>query len=130
MTGLLKRTENEKLYERKGNVADKNGRNMKRPWAKQAILVALSADVLDGQGRKTKKLRIIIDRLINAAMSGEPWAIQEVLNRVDGKPTTMIGGDPENPLMPAGGLGKFIVEYVDAPLEDAPVDITPNKVAD
>lgn len=93
-------------------------RRMKRPWAREQILIALSAETLDAKGRKTKKLRIIIDRLLNAAMAGEQWAIQEVLNRVDGKPSQLLGSDPNNPLPGgAGGLtiGKLIVEYVDAP---------------
>ena len=114
MTGLTKRGEQEVLYERKGNVADKNGRTMKRPWARQALLVALSAETLDGSGRKTKKLRIIIDRLVNAAMSGEPWAIKEVLDRVDGKATQLLGSDPDNPLPEGQSVGTLIVEYVKA----------------
>lgn len=92
-------------------------RRMKRPWAREQLLIALSAETIDAKGRKTKKLRVILERLVSAAMDGEQWAIQEVLNRVDGKPAQLLGSDPNNPLPNSGGLtiGKLIVEYVDGP---------------
>lgn len=75
-----------------------NRKRMKRPWAREALLAALAAETLDDKGRKTRKLRMIIDRLINAAIDGQPWAIQEVMNRVDGKPAQLHSNDPDNPL--------------------------------
>jgi hypothetical protein len=33
----------------------------------------------------SRKLRTIADRLVDAAEQGEPWAIKEVIDRVDGK---------------------------------------------
>ena len=43
-----------------------------------------------------KKLRSIADKLIKAAESGEPWAVKEVMDRMDGKPiqaTEISGAD-------------------------------------
>jgi hypothetical protein len=41
-----------------------------------------------------KTLRKITDTLVKAAMDGEPWAVKEVMDRVDGKPiqATEISG--------------------------------------
>ena len=33
----------------------------------------------------SKRLRIIADKLVDAAEKGEPWAIKEVIDRVDGR---------------------------------------------
>jgi hypothetical protein len=33
----------------------------------------------------SRKLRTIADKLVDAAEQGEPWAIKEVIDRVDGK---------------------------------------------
>ena len=49
---------------------------------------------------KTTKLRRIADKLVACAVAGEPWAVAEVANRLDGRPhqeTTMgviASGDP------------------------------------
>ena len=41
-----------------------------------------------------KKLRNITEKLVKSAEAGEPWAIKEVMDRIDGKPvnTTELGG--------------------------------------
>jgi hypothetical protein len=36
--------------------------------------------------RKVRKLRLIADKLVEQAMAGEGWAIQQVADRLDGKP--------------------------------------------
>lgn len=33
-----------------------------------------------------KKLRKITDKLVQAAEEGEPWAVKEIMDRMDGKP--------------------------------------------
>lgn len=43
-----------------------------------------------------KKLRSITDKLVKAAESGEPWAVKEIMDRMDGKPvqsTEITGAD-------------------------------------
>lgn len=44
--------------------------------------------------------------LVDKAIAGEPWAIQEVANRFDGKPaqSLQVGSDPDNPLTLAGSF--------------------------
>lgn len=103
------------------------GQPYKRSWARDILLLALQAETVDSKGRKTKKLRLIIDRLLNAAIEGQQWAIQEVLNRVDGKPAQMIGNDPNNPMHPSviANFGDMKVILVDALNEQEPKDITP-----
>ena len=41
-----------------------------------------------------KKLRKITEKLVEAAEEGEPWAVKEIMDRMDGKPvnTTELSG--------------------------------------
>jgi hypothetical protein len=45
-----------------------------------------------------KRVRAAVERLLDLAQEGEPWAIKELADRLDGKPTQTVGGDAENPL--------------------------------
>lgn len=45
-----------------------------------------------------KLLREIADKLIALAADGDMQAIKELGDRLDGKPTQVIAGDPENPV--------------------------------
>ncbi len=47
-----------------------------------------------------KKLRTITDKLVKSAEAGEPWAIKEVMDRIDGKPVnaTELSGADNTPL--------------------------------
>ena len=47
-----------------------------------------------------KKLRAGVERLTDAFADGEPWAVKEVLDRMEGKPSQAvdIGGQADNPL--------------------------------
>jgi hypothetical protein len=47
-------------------------------------------------------LDILADKVVDAAASGEPWALKEVGERMDGKPTTVIAGDDELPPVQLG----------------------------
>lgn len=127
MTGLTKRPEHEASYP----TDREKERRFKRPWVRETLMVALAAEMMDNKGRKTKKLRMIVDRLVNAALDGEGWAIKEIFDRVDGKPTQTIAGDPDNPIGGVGVLGGFIVEYVrSSESTQDPIDITPTKEAE
>ena len=46
-------------------------------------------------------LNKVADQLVKAAQAGEPWAIKEVADRIDGKPaqTNILQGDEEKPLI-------------------------------
>lgn len=55
--------------------------------------------------RKSEKsvaegLNQVTDKLVEAAVAGEQWAIKEIADRMDGRPaqSVSVGGDEENPL--------------------------------
>lgn len=66
----------------KGKSGNPNGRPKERPFA-DALHVALAED---DPVTKVRKLRRIADKLVDAAVAGEAWAIREVMDRIDGKP--------------------------------------------
>lgn len=45
-----------------------------------------------------KKLRSLADKLIERAEQGDVTALKEIGDRLDGKPTQIIAGDPDAPL--------------------------------
>lgn len=53
------------------------------------IALAQTAGV-DLAGQPVTKLRLIAEKLVEAAVSGEPWAIREVADRKDGKPMQAV----------------------------------------
>ena len=68
-----------------GEIANPKGRG---PGAKpfQAALSRVLA-------QDSNKLRKIADQLVNAAMAGEPWAIQMIADRLDGKVIQQISSN-------------------------------------
>jgi hypothetical protein len=65
-----------------GNPAGGPGRPKEKPFA-DALRIALTEECPVTQKRK---LRAIADKLVDAALVGEAWAIKEVMDRIDGKP--------------------------------------------
>lgn len=47
-----------------------------------------------------KRLRKITEKLVESAENGEPWAVKEIMDRMDGKPvnTTELSGTDNTPL--------------------------------
>ena len=79
-----------------------------------ALLLALNreaADIVDADGKPTRKLNQIATKLVELAVSGEGWAIKEVFDRTEGKAAqamTLSGPD-------GGPIDhKWTVEYVNA----------------
>ena len=64
----------------KGKSANPGGRRAEKPFF-EAIKMELSA-----AGGNHKALREVARKLIEQAMLGEPWAIQMIADRLDGKP--------------------------------------------
>ena len=58
------------------------GSNKERAFA-DALRVAVNRT--DEEGKK-KRLYLIADKLVDCALAGEGWAIQQVADRLDGKP--------------------------------------------
>lgn len=61
----------------KGQIANPKGRQPSAKPFQAALSRVLAQD--------SKKLRKIADQLVNAATAGEPWAIQMIADRLDGK---------------------------------------------
>ena len=63
-----------------GNKIAKGG----RPDKAFTDALRLAVNQVDKKG--TRKLRLIADQLVTQALAGESWAIQQVVDRLDGKP--------------------------------------------
>lgn len=80
----------------KGSSGNPGGRPKEKLFA-DALRLAINEEA-EIDGVKTKKLRVIADRLVKEAMAGESWAIQQVADRLDGKPAqAIVGGDEDDP---------------------------------
>ena len=79
---------------KKGQIANPKGRNSTKPF-RDMLNVALHEP--DGKKKHTK-LRSIADKLISKAKEGEPWAIEMVMDRIDGKVPQTHANDEENPI--------------------------------
>lgn len=67
---------------KKGESGNPKGPQKTKPFA-DALHVALAEEC---PIRKARKLRLIANKLVDAAVEGEPWAVKEVMDRIDGKP--------------------------------------------
>ena len=47
-----------------------------------------------------KRLRMVIEKLLDKAAEGEPWAVKELADRLEGKPaqSVQLSGDEDNPI--------------------------------
>jgi hypothetical protein len=88
--------------------------NKKRAVMTDALMKALNRtvdDILDEDGKPTKKLSLIADKLVNKAyQDGDTQAIKEIFDRTEGKAAQAInlgGGDSPVDL-------KWTVEFVNA----------------
>jgi len=59
----------------------------------------LNVALADDKGGPDVRLRKIADRLIKEAQKGEPWAIREIADRLDGRPAQVIQGNEDAPIM-------------------------------
>jgi hypothetical protein len=69
---------------------------MARPrgvWSDKQFRNALQLAVNEEDARGKKKLRAIAEKLVEQAMAGEGWAIEQVASRLDGKPAQEISVD-------------------------------------
>jgi hypothetical protein len=67
---------------KKGQSGNPNGRPNDKPFAETLRLVLKETDTVSGK----LKLRAITEALVDKAIAGESWAVQHVMDRVDGKP--------------------------------------------
>lgn len=95
-----------------GNSGNPGGRRKEKIFADQ-LKIVLNEEIDDPEnaGQKVKKVRIIANRLVVEAMAGEAWAIQQVMDRMDGKPAQSLMTDPDG--------SPLIVEIVKRTYEDS-----------
>jgi hypothetical protein len=55
-----------------------------------ALLLALHRKAEDAEGRPTKRLALVANALVEAAIQGDVLAIREIYDRVDGKPSQAL----------------------------------------
>jgi CO/xanthine dehydrogenase FAD-binding subunit len=67
---------------RKGFSGNPTGARPHKAFADALRIVAMELD----KTKKRNKLRAIADRVVECAVAGEPWAVKEVADRLDGKP--------------------------------------------
>lgn len=66
---------------------------------KRALCAAVPANhkSIDGSVTYEHGLDLVANRLIQAALDGDTWALGEIGNRLEGKPVQIIAGDDELP---------------------------------
>lgn len=79
----------------------KAGRN-RRTLMTDALMQALhreASNIVGADGKPTKRLNVIADKLAEKAAEGDIQAIKEVFDRTDGKAVAALelGSDPDNP---------------------------------
>lgn len=68
-----------------GKSGNPGGRPKEKAFA-DAVRVAINRDADDGR----KKLMVLADKLIDFALAGEGWAMQQIADRLDGKPAQSV----------------------------------------
>ena len=97
----------------KGQSGNPGGRPKEKAFA-DALRLAVNAEV-EIEGEKKKKLRVIAERLVAEAMAGESWAVQQVADRLEGKPAQAVvgGDDDDNPIKLLHRIERVIVDTSD-----------------
>ena len=85
-----------------------------RQALKRALVRVVEAENDDDEISYRRGLDIVADKFVEAASSGESWAIKELGDRLDGKPgqSVTVGGDPDNP------LASLAIEFIKPPTTD------------
>jgi hypothetical protein len=65
-----------------GQSGNPRGRLPDKLFADQLRMVLFEEDKVTGR----RKMRVIAEKLVEQAIAGEGWAIQQVADRIDGKP--------------------------------------------
>jgi len=68
----------------KGKSGNPGGRPKEKVWA-DAIRVAVNR-AAEGDKEGRKNLALLADKLVASALAGEGWAMQQIGDRLDGKP--------------------------------------------
>jgi hypothetical protein len=57
-----------------------------------------------------KRLREAAEQLLDQAAAGEAWAIRELADRLDGKPSQTLASDPDNPFTLVAKVEREIID--------------------
>ncbi len=64
---------------------------------RDALMVALKREAEGADGKPTKKLSLLADRIIEKGLSGDVQAWKEIRDTVDGRPAqAIVGGDQDD----------------------------------
>lgn len=68
---------------------------------RDALLLELQRDGTDKDGKKAKKLRLLMRRLVDKGIEGDVSAIKEINDRIDGRAHQSVGlsGDGDGPIV-------------------------------
>jgi Family of unknown function (DUF5681) len=72
-----------------GQSGNPGGRPREKEFAAQLRLVLAEA-VDENDPKSVRKMRRIAEKLVDCALAGEPWAIAQVADRLDGRPTQIL----------------------------------------
>jgi hypothetical protein len=79
-----------------------------RPFS-DALNLAIRRIIESGPDKGRRRLDVIAERLALAALNGDPWAITEVANRLDGRPAQQVYSlDQSGNQMPASLAIMFV----------------------
>ncbi len=87
---------------------------------RDALMLELNADTVDDEGKKVKKYRRIAANLVKSGLDNKMDAIKEIWDRVEGKATQTIAGDPEAPLFSFDGLRDLLGAKLDRIADERP----------
>jgi Family of unknown function (DUF5681) len=91
------------------------------------LRIVLAEPVDKNDPKSVRKLRRIAEKLAECALNGEPWAISQVADRIDGKATAEIQTEPMHryvvEMPPELSREEWIQKYSPAPpITPSPVD--------
>src|SRR5262249_4377582 len=105
----------------KGQSGNPLGRRSEKEFAAQ-LRIVLAELVDENDPQSVRKMRRIAEKLVDWAMSGEPWAIAQVADRLDGKPAQMIEAPTGGGEMVRRKLTYEIVHVTKTPEELNPIE--------
>lgn len=70
----------------KGVSGNPAGRGTEKLFRDAMMLAVTEKD----KTKKRRKLRLIAEKVVDQAVKGEPWAVKEVADRIDGKPAQQL----------------------------------------
>lgn len=65
---------------------------------RDTLNLVLKEEAANADGVQTKKLRLVCEKLVDKAIAGDIAAIKEINDRMDGRATETLVGDPDRPL--------------------------------